>query len=117
MKKHQARCPVYGISFLFIVYGSSESRKAEEALQSLFGTDSPLIQERPSLCLSSAGPSMIAIAIERGSKRQTIELMSHECLHAAQDIFLWRDIKWDLSNQEPQCYLHQWIMGECLECL
>lgn len=40
-------------------------------------------------------------------------IIAHEALHATNHIFRDRGIDADTNNDEPQCYLHGWIVGEC----
>ena len=46
-------------------------------------------------------------------KAMTLPVIVHESGHAAMEIFKYCDIKMAFENQEPFCYLQQWIAHCC----
>lgn len=118
MKKHEAWCPIYGISFLFLSYDSKEAQKAGRVLDKFFGDKDNLI-DSPGLCFSDSSKSLIAVTILKSSTKQMVRWMAHECLHAQLHVSNWRGVAFitEAGKHEHQCYYMQWLMGECLEVL
>ena len=46
-------------------------------------------------------------------KHVNARIIAHESLHATGLIFEDRAMPMDLDNDEPQCYLHGWIVEKC----
>jgi len=46
-------------------------------------------------------------------KPVTHGIIAHEALHATSDIFNFICAEMDVNNQEPQCYLIEWIVEQC----
>jgi len=43
----------------------------------------------------------------------TPKIIAHECLHFVGYLFEDRGINFSTTNDEPQCYLLDWAVGEC----
>jgi len=51
------------------------------------------------------------------TKDITIGMIAHEAVHAAHIIFQSKGCTCDFENDEPLCYLVQWIVEECCKYL
>lgn len=60
------------------------------------------------------GFSRYVIAFERNC---TPKMIAHEALHLVALIYEDRGIQLEIENDEPQCYLIGWIVGECHQAL
>jgi hypothetical protein len=50
-------------------------------------------------------------------KLDTLEYLTHECLHAANFLFAQRGQEISVKNDEAQAYLVQWIFAQCFACI
>lgn len=48
---------------------------------------------------------------------QNISFLTHECVHAANYVFMTRGLKLDLENDEAHAYLIQYIFLNCVKAL
>ena len=46
-------------------------------------------------------------------KTTTNKVIAHECVHLLNRIFIDRNIKLDVVNDEPQAYLMGWLFEQC----
>lgn len=105
----------------FIIFIASTQDEVNTYLSTYFGCPT---QQDISKCLGLAetiisnGKMVIVIYIANGNLDvENFGTITHEAVHAANDVYEYCGIEADLANDEPQAYLTDWIARQIFGAL
>lgn len=104
MRKKTIKIPLYYGDLVLIQTDDLEKVEKEYNTESLHSSEACVFRNH-----NKNGWSVYVMAFE--SKKPF--MIAHESLHVVNRIFDDRGIKLDPENDEPQCFLLGWIVGEC----
>ncbi len=105
MSEKTIKIPLYFGQIKIIQVKDLKSIEKKYGLHSLHGMEACCFRDH-----KKNGYSTYVIAFESECNARQI---AHEALHEVALIYEDRGIKLDIENDEPQCYLLGWIVGEC----
>jgi hypothetical protein len=100
MRKKVIRVPLYPNKL--VMYKCDDLKEIEKLY------DLSDCSDYDAIVFESKGLNIVAF-----SKTITAGIIAHESLHIASDIFNSISADMDLNNQEPQCYLLEWVVEQC----
>lgn len=104
MKAKKFKIPIYFGDLIVIVSDDFKEVEKKYKLSSTHGFDSFTWVDE-----DKSGYSLFYVAIKGDTDSSVI---AHEALHIVGDIFRSRNIKMDIDNDEPQCYLLGWVVSK-----
>lgn len=105
MKKKKIEIPLYCGSVTIIQTNNYKKIEKKYKTQPLHGYEAFIFRNH-----KNDGFSRYVIVF---SKKVDSAVIAHECLHFVNYVFSDSLISLDASNDETQCYLLGWIVGEC----
>jgi hypothetical protein len=105
MRKKKIEIPLYSGTVTIIQTNNFKKIAKKYGFQSLKGYDGCMFRNP-----KKNGYSRYVIVFQKIASPSVI---AHECLHFVNYLFEDSNIILDIKNDEPQCYLLDWIVGEC----
>lgn len=104
MKTKRLKIPLYHGSIIICLADDLEEVSKKYRMESFYMYDGVSFRDHV------GEYTQYVMAFNKDVSSKTI---AHEALHTVSKIFEDRKIWCDVTNDEPQCYLLGWIVGEC----
>lgn len=101
--KHQI--PLYGGEFTIVVAEDFKDVENKYDLGSTFGMDAFAFRVH-----DKTGYCEYVVCFHQDAK---VGVIAHECLHMVHQLFADRRIEVSTDNDEPACYLLEWMVNKC----
>ncbi len=115
-RKKKIKIPIYGVSFNLVIYNEPSDMmnvlpKGFEWQHDPEDWDGGVYRVNGNLYLALRDYD------NNGYKYPTPGIISHECKHLVNDVFMYIGQKLDPNNDEAECYLLQWLVNRTHEFL